>query len=244
MKFCILFIFCFVYSFANINSVPDIEEKAKDAYNNLSYQKSLNYYQEIFDLGIRNSTIYYNLGNNYYKLNDFYNALLNYERALLYNPNNIDILTNIGLAIGQFSYLNNAELNLFQKVVNFFTIFTLIKLLIFFFILNIVFLFFIFGINKKKLFLQPYKFFLIMLALFLFIYYPRIKYIFIQDKALINKEIVEIKSGPADNLSTLFTLQKGEKVTVQKKDSDWAYVYSLKGDSGWINNHHLTIIEY
>ncbi len=73
-------------------------QKANSAYQQKNYDSAAYYYEKIAANKPTEATIYYNLGNAYYKLNKIGNAILNYQRALLLNPSDKNILDNLLLA--------------------------------------------------------------------------------------------------------------------------------------------------
>lgn len=68
-------------------------ELAENAYRNAA-----NYYNSIISSGLKNSGLYYNLGNVYVRLDEPGNAILNYRKALLYEPNDSQIRYNLEYA--------------------------------------------------------------------------------------------------------------------------------------------------
>src|SRR5690606_5719538 len=62
------------------------------------YQEAINSFKEVLDAGYVSASLYYNIGNAYYKLDDIPSALLYYEKALRLAPGDEDIRFNIQLA--------------------------------------------------------------------------------------------------------------------------------------------------
>ena len=58
-------------------------------------------YQSLIDGGLRNSLLYYNLGNAWFKQGDLGRAILNYRRAARLAPRDPDIRANLSLARAQ-----------------------------------------------------------------------------------------------------------------------------------------------
>lgn len=82
---------------ATTAQVYDIK-KANDLYVATSYAQAIEVYEEISKQGYESATLYYNLGNAYYRINKIAPAILNYERALRLDPSNLDIQHNLKLA--------------------------------------------------------------------------------------------------------------------------------------------------
>jgi tetratricopeptide (TPR) repeat protein len=63
------------------------------------YSKSAMRYERIIrEGGIYNGKIFYNLGNVYFRMNDTGRAILNYRRAELYSPNDVNLKQNLSYA--------------------------------------------------------------------------------------------------------------------------------------------------
>jgi tetratricopeptide (TPR) repeat protein len=60
--------------------------KGNNFYQQKQYDSAIYCYNAIATQQPDDATVYYNLGNTYYRLNDIGNAVLNYERALKYKP--------------------------------------------------------------------------------------------------------------------------------------------------------------
>ena len=102
MKYGLLIqLFLFFHISLSLNAttaqVYDIK-KANDLYVATSYAQAIEVYEEISKQGYESATLYYNLGNAYYRINKIAPAILNYERALRLDPSNLDIQHNLKLA--------------------------------------------------------------------------------------------------------------------------------------------------
>jgi tetratricopeptide (TPR) repeat protein len=73
-------------------------EKAGKLYEQQAYDSAAWYYEQVLSSGVTNSTVYYNLGNSYFRIKKVGLALLNYEKARKLAPNDADILANIRFA--------------------------------------------------------------------------------------------------------------------------------------------------
>ena len=63
--------------------VKTLAEEATKMYQEGDYQKAIDLYNEMLSDNMESATVYYNLGNCYYKQGEIAKAILNYERALL-----------------------------------------------------------------------------------------------------------------------------------------------------------------
>ena len=67
------------------------------AYMQNDYTTAIQIYEQLLENG-EAAEVYYNLGNSYYKTDNIAHAILNYERALILQPDNADIRANLDIA--------------------------------------------------------------------------------------------------------------------------------------------------
>ena len=79
----------------------DIFDTAGALYEDGNYEEAARTYQHLVGLGYHDPTLYYNLGNAYYKSEDMGRAVLNYLRASRLAPFDEDIEANLAFARGQ-----------------------------------------------------------------------------------------------------------------------------------------------
>jgi tetratricopeptide (TPR) repeat protein len=68
--------------------------KANAAYKNGQYEEAIQHYENILSGGWASGSLFYNLGNSYYKHHQIGRAILNYERAKFWMPRDHDLLAN------------------------------------------------------------------------------------------------------------------------------------------------------
>ena len=66
-------------------------------YESGDYSGAIEAYQQVVAVGVVDVSLYYNLGNAYYKTNDLGNAVLYYERAARLSPRSSDARENLAL---------------------------------------------------------------------------------------------------------------------------------------------------
>ncbi|MFQ3579259.1 MAG: tetratricopeptide repeat protein, partial [Bacteroidales bacterium] len=79
-------------------AIEDTVKIAENYYASGDYSKALSYYLSVSNAGYESASLYYNIGNSYYKTGNFVKAILWYERALLLEPGNKDVLFNLEIA--------------------------------------------------------------------------------------------------------------------------------------------------
>jgi tetratricopeptide (TPR) repeat protein len=72
--------------------------KADQAYSEGRYEEAAAGYQAVVGSGHWNANVFYNLGNAYYRLGKFGQAIVNYERALALEPRHPEADANLRLA--------------------------------------------------------------------------------------------------------------------------------------------------
>lgn len=73
-------------------------EEGNRRYQDEDYAGAVRAYEQILEEGYESGTLYYNLGNAYFKLGELGLAILNYERARRLMPRNGDVRANLELA--------------------------------------------------------------------------------------------------------------------------------------------------
>lgn len=80
------FLLLSITSMAEQNKMPQLWKKANDYYLQKQYDSAISYYHSLLQQNPANPSLYYNLGNAYYRKNMVTEAVINYERALFFNP--------------------------------------------------------------------------------------------------------------------------------------------------------------
>lgn len=98
----VLFIFLVSVVFAQGTVSPtEAMRVANQNYEAGDYTEAIEIYESIVAVGVQDSTLYYNLGNAYYKQGDLGRAILNYRRAQHLAPRDVDVSTNLTIARSQ-----------------------------------------------------------------------------------------------------------------------------------------------
>ncbi|MCZ6670874.1 MAG: SH3 domain-containing protein [Acidobacteria bacterium] len=225
--------------------VQDLEERFMEAnqlYEKGLYREAVAEYEAIRQYGIENEKLYYNLGNTYFKTNDLGRSLLNFERAYQIDPGDSEIRENLEFArslvydrivvppppfpFKQFLSLHrsisiNAE--------------TWILLLVYFAASGQMTGFLLATRKEWRKGLLYGMFVSILLCLGLsFSLGMRIHALQNFDEGIIITDTVEVRSGPGDEETVLFTIHEGVKAKVQNERREWTQVSFPNGWNGWI----------
>jgi len=229
----------------SFNSMADQQadiEKANKAYMAGFYENAITIYEKIINDGLASPELYYNLGNAYFKTNNFPSAILNFERALKYNPGDEDIEYN--LAVANNKIVDKIELlpDLFyikwwKNLKNWLSpdgwaiaVITLFTLLI---ILTAVFLLSRSIITRKILFASGLVILLasILTGLIAWQTYTESRR---QNTAIVFTPTLPVKSSPDESSIDLFVIHEGLKVRIMDKIGDWNEIKIANGSKGWV----------
>jgi tetratricopeptide (TPR) repeat protein len=84
--------------FAQTFWAQDAFESANALYQQGVYSEAATMYESVLESGQESAEVYFNLGNCYYKLKKVAPAIYNYEKALLLDPGDDEILNNLAFA--------------------------------------------------------------------------------------------------------------------------------------------------
>lgn len=228
----------------------NIQQEAVQAYEKGEYQKAADLYESLTKDGYNSADLYYNLGNAYYKVGENAQAILNYERALLYAPNDADLKTNLEIAkLKTVDKIDPVEkifiYNWIDSVRNMNTSnqWAAIAVGAFILFLGCFALYFIGG----KVWMKKIAFFSAILLFILILFAnsaasAQKERLVNRDYAIVFAKSITAKSTPADSGTDLFVLHDGTKVKVKSKVGEWYEVELADGNIGWIPSSKLEII--
>jgi len=229
-----------IFSFASENQL--VIAKANKAYTDGLYTNAAELYKQVLSSGNVSWELYYNLGNSYYKLNDFTSAILYYEKAKKLDPGNEDINFNLKVANSKITDKIEPLPEMFYKkwhrnVVEWFPADSWARIVIIFFILALFSALFYFVSGriflKKSGFWAGIMFFLFSLFSFHFAYQ---NYQTLQDnsEAIVFSPTITVKSSPDEKSIDLFVLHEGTKVKILDNIGNWYEIRIANGSVGWL----------
>ncbi|AHF11622.1 tetratricopeptide repeat protein [Barnesiella viscericola] len=249
MKKIVIYLLCIVAGMTATYGQESLT-KANEAYAQEDYIKAIELYEQTAREHGVSSDLYYNLGNAYYKHNEFAKAILNYERALLLNPGNEDARFNLDMAnthivdkidpVGRFflsvwidtmrSYLSSNT-------------WAVIGIIAFFLFIGGCYLYlFTRSVPLKKIgFFGGIVVLLIAIMANCFAWGLNEKKE-IRNEAIVFDATVSVKSSPAESGTDLFVLHEGTKVVVLSKVGEWSEVKISDGNRGWLPSAAIEII--
>ncbi len=225
-------------------------DSGNEEYIKGNFSKALVYYQRFINNGIESAQAFYNIGNCYYKLNEFPKAILFYEKAEKLAPGDADIQYNLQMANQRITDKLPAEVPMFlttgwRKFVNKFTekqwALVCVWLLCGSLMLFGLYLYF------SQLFLKQLSFWTacVVFIFCLFTFYLANKQydsLNSHDTAIVMAATVTVKGAPEDKATALFVIHEGTKVAIVKNEGDWTEVKLPNGNEGWLISTDISAI--
>ncbi len=226
-------------------------ESATKAYNEGNYLDAIDNYQEILKSGQHSAEVYFNLGNSYYKENKIGPSIYYYEKALLLNPNDPEIVNNLAFAqnmtIDAIEPMPQTSISrIVASVKNILTFdqwaYTAVIFMILFVLLYLAFYFYRFADKKRMAFIASM---ICLLGTGISILFAFIQYRdYVQTQpAIIFAAEAAVKEEPNNRSNTLFDLHEGSKVFVEEELNSWNKIRLADGKNGWIPATDLRMLK-
>ena len=227
-----------------------IWKSAEEAYSVGDFDGAIREYQSLEKAGAVSSSLFYNLGNAFYRKGSVGKAILYYERALKLDPADKDIRNNLDMArlqtldkidsVPQFILVEWVK-NLRNKLSsNAWAIVSLILLA-----LSVALLLLCkFGrsTSSRRLY------FIIAMILLLFTIFSFLFSLSLarqatgNDTAVVVENIGSVKSSPAAGGNSIFVLHEGTKVKILESVEQWSRIEIQDGRQGWIKTSDIEVI--
>jgi tetratricopeptide (TPR) repeat protein len=223
-------------------------EAANRLYQAGNYHEAGRIYEQIVAQGVQDSTVYFNLGNAYYRQGDLGRAIVNYQRAALLNPRDADIKANLeltreqtGIVLGLENVLANVPgpLGMLRELTgNWLTVNeTAVLALAFWFLAGLLLLGWrLWAPGKGR---STFKLAAIMVLFILLLTGLSLGTRIYTEQALPGGVViapsVAISTEPGEQFTTEYTLQSGTEVSVAETNGNWARL-AVPGDAveSWV----------
>lgn len=224
-------------------SATELFLRANKQYEAGDFSAAIDTYEQLINLGVANSTVYYNLGNAYFKNGDLGHAILNYRRAQLLSPRDDDIRANLALARSKTTdniHSNSASL-VSQLATSSEQWFTMNELAWGTLVIWILLAALIIAISwwyhpvAQRILRYSATIVAILFLASAAMFASRTITAQRQPAAIIVAEVVDVTSGPGEQYITEFTLHSGTEVIIKETRGKWVRL-SLPGDQlqGWV----------
>lgn len=216
-------------------------------YQQKKYSEAIDSYQKVIDKNFESATLYYNLGNAYFKNEENGKALLWYERALKFDPSNEDIQHNIAFVNqkleDKIDVLPELLLTRWYNTIassmtsNQWATFSIIAFIIILLSILTLLLVRIPWIKSSSIFVL---FFSLLFFIFSILFSYRNSTISEKHpEAIILKSVINGKSTPNESGTDLFVIHEGLKVKISDQLNDWVEIKLPNGEKGWIKYSDL-----
>ena len=232
------------------NPIDTELKEATKAYDTEDYSLAIELYEGLLKKNGDSKSVYYNLGNAYFKANKIAESILNYDRALLIDPSDEDTQFNLEIAkqktIDKIEVIDVFFINKYiQYIQNYLSINTWGTLGVACFIIFIICLgMFFFGryIRIKKIGFYTALVAIVITILANLFAYNQLDEQISRDKAIVFTPTISIKGSPDKSGTDLFVLHEGTKVTIMSKLGDWSEIEVADGNKGWIESKNIHVI--
>ncbi len=234
---------CFGYAWTLSAQSPEARlANARQAYEGKRYAESAEIYEALLTEGYRDATLYYNLGNAYFRLDSLARARLAYERARLLSPGDEDTARNLDVLAERLP-------DQFEAIPAFFlrrwweglrdslssdTWAVLALMLVWLGVAGLIL--WLRGKERRHRqwgFLLGWIFLLLSLLPY-FLASGREAVLRNSGAAVIMVEKVFLRSAPEVESRSLMPLHAGTKVELMDRISDWHKVHLPDGEQGWL----------
>ncbi len=234
-----LFLILLIGMSAVCAQIPDFHfHSANRAYADGKYHEAIELYQNIVKEGMESGEVYFNLGNAYYKVNQFGQSILYYEKAKQFLEGDPALEHNLRLA--QLNIVDKIDVipmlfieEWWLKLTHLFSITTLLWLSLAFFTISmiVIILRIFFNNGFIRRIIWP------TMSIFIFIFIITIGQIYEFETSkfgVILEEKVSVVSEPGLSGTEVFILHEGTKVKINRILDDWFEISIPDGKTGWL----------
>ena len=221
---------------------------ANEAYKDGRYGDAIRGYESVVAGGIYHESLFYNLGNAYFRNGQLGPAIYNYERALRIDPRFEDAAFNLDLARAAVAErvvdrLEGAEqASVWIRAV---TYFSTAQHIVGFLIVNAVFFLALIAIRflstgvPRTLLIVTNAFVGVALAVCLVLVIGHIYYLQRIDLGIVVSDRAFLREGADESLAERAEVHPGLRVRILDHDTGWLQVRLSNGVEGWIPQHAI-----
>ncbi len=225
-------------------------EQGNKLYNDGKYAEAIDKYDAILKTNEHSAELYFNLANSHYKLSNVAPSVYYYEKALQLKPKDKDILNNKSFAnnmtVDDIAVIPEVGLSKFVRKASTSMSFDawakLTVSLVIVFVILVLFYYFSYTTNKKRLsFVGSFiALFLTVISLgFSFHNYGLQK---ANNPAIVFAQQSQVKSEPNMRSEEVFIIHEGAKVQVIDTINNWKEIKLADGKTGWIISDDIKLL--
>ncbi len=252
MRVVIIIVVLFFQSVVPVtaNNNANLFEQANTYYSEGKYRQALSTYRQLDSMRVISPELYYNMGNTYYKLQNYPYAVYYYKKALKYRPGDKAIKQNLELArsktVDKIDILPQSPFTVAWHSVILLTtaknwtyialfwLLTAFAALVFYRIKNTV--------SLKRLFFISGVVALMLSGLSVYLGIQNQHYFTHTQEAVIVAPTIDVYSEPGNKGVKLFTLHEGTEVVVEEEVDNFVKIKLPNEKSGWIAKSYIMIV--
>lgn len=231
-----------IFSKSLAQSPDDLMNTANKFYQEQQYDHAIISYNKILTQGFESSSLYYNLGNSYFKTGNLGYAILNFEKGLKLSPGDEDLIYNLKIAnartVDKITQLPKIFIvQWWDLLVTSFTLtgWSIITIVIFWIFLAGIALFILSRrarVQRVSLMISSVSLALIIIVAVILI--SRYNHEAVTDFGILTVEVYSVKVAPDYKSNDLFVIHEGIKFTVDDRVNEWYKIRLADGKVGWI----------
>lgn len=247
MKFLRLLIVILLFA-GTAHSQPQLRDeaaalffKANEFYKQEKYDEAIRAYEDVLQRGLASWTVYYNLGNSYFKKGWLGRAVLYYARAKELEPRDPDLNANYRYALSQVGtdmyVTQDLWSRLWRRHLDFYTADEM--LLVVFMILFVLVLVHLWALytqmpaGRKNALLA-----FLICAFIVYGYGFKLKVDELSGAAIAVRPAT-VKYEPLENATVYFELSEGMRVKILREEGNWIKVRRADGKLGWVKGESI-----
>ncbi|HNX80609.1 MAG TPA: SH3 domain-containing protein [Candidatus Omnitrophota bacterium] len=213
-------------------------QKGNTFYKEGAFAEACSEYSAICGAGLASGEIYFNIGNCYARRGMMGLALVNYERARLYKPQDSDLKSNYGFVRSELALtgvtqgLQGRILDAVNEALPFSTmqVIVLIAYALIFVCIGLAIVF----ASQRKIIIGILVAIILVTITGSAAWFRRI--IFIDRGAIVIAQNIPARFEPAEEGTVYYTLTEGSRIEILESTGSWAKVLRSDGKIGWIKD--------
>lgn len=217
--------------------------KGNTLYEHGDYGAALDEYLSILSMGKESGSLYYNIGNCYFRLGKTGEAILYYERARRLIPRDSDLKANYRFALSQTREPSYSP-SMARRIIARSMLLTINEITVMISAMFILILLLIIlvrqAVGMRRSFWAAIAVTLVIALSLSFILYMRISDI--GSEAVVIAEKADAGFEPIESATVHYTLYEGARVNIIEKKGAWVRIKRADGKTGWIKSSLLKVI--
>ena len=224
--------------------------QATKAYNASNYELAKDYYERILAAGYQSAELYYNLGNVYYKQSEIAYSIYYFEKSLLLNPDDQEVIKNLNFAkkmtldaipVKEVNGIGKAYLKTISaKSMDQWAVICIAHLIL----AGLLYLLYYFSQNSlKKRILFSCSLLMLLLGGASYLNAYLVGQEADRDQPAIVFETAKVLSEPNPSGVQVFELHQGTKVQLLESYANWHKIQISDGQTGWLLQNQIKQIK-